>query len=310
MKERRVKHIVKDSLFTSLAQEKDTLRKIYLSLHKEDTSIKESDLVIKRIENVIFTGIYNDLSFTVRGKAIVFLEVQSTWSNNILLRFLRYYAELLPSLIDRYLRLQYASKPIENLIVPEFYLLYTGRDERKEKEIELCKVFFSETDNLNLKVKVLTKDNADGILKEYTEFCIMFDEYKKKCESAEEAIAKTIEKAKERGLLMEFLTRREMEVMKIMSDDILWELEIKHYMENQRREGIDEGIILGEEEGFKKGIECGRQNGLEEGLELGEKNGELKTLISLYKEGLLTLDKAVEKSGLAEEEFKKKLDTI
>ena len=188
MKERRVKHIVKDSLFTSLAQEKDTLRKIYLSLHKEDTSIKESDLVIKRIDNVIFTGIYNDLSFTVRGKTIVFLEVQSTWSINILLRFLRYYAELLPSLIDRYLRLQYASKPIENLIVPEFYLLYTGRDERKEKEIELCKVFFSETDNLNLKVKVLTKDNADGILKEYTEFCIIFDECKKRCETAEEAI--------------------------------------------------------------------------------------------------------------------------
>ena len=318
MKERRVKHIVKDSLFTSLAQEKDSLKKIYLSLHKEDTSIKESDLVIKRIENVIFTGIYNDLSFTVRGKTIVFLEVQSTWSINILLRFLRYYAELLPSLIDRYLRLQYSSKPIENLIVPEFYLLYTGRDERKEREIELCKVFFSETDNLNLKVKVLTKDNADGILKEYTEFCIMFDEYKKKCESAEEAIAKTIEKAKERGLLMEFLTRREMEVMKIMSDDILWELEIKHYMENQRREGLEEG----EEEGFKKGIERGRQNGLEEGLELGKKSGlekgiaigkkdgEIEMLISLYKEGLLTLDKAVEKSGLTEEEFKEKLEKL
>ena len=310
MKERRVKHIVKDSLFTSLAQEKDFLKKIYLSLHKEDTSIKESDLVIKRIENVIFTGIYNDLSFTVRGKTIVFLEVQSTWSINILLRFLRYYAELLPSLIDRYLRLQYSSKPIENLIVPEFYLLYTGRDERKEREIELCKVFFSETDNLNLKVKVLTKDNADGILKEYTEFCIMFDEYKKKCESAEEAIAKTIEKAKERGLLMEFLTRREMEVMKIMSDDILWELEIKHYMENQRREGIDEGIILGEEEGFKRGIERGEKNGLEKGLELGEKNGELKTLISLCKKGFLSLDKAIEESGLTEEEFKEKLEKL
>ena len=225
-------------------------------------------------------------------------------------------------MIDNYLVLQYRSKTIENLIAPEFFLLYTGKNKREEKELELSKIFFSERDSLNLKVKVLTKDNADGILKEYTEFCIMFDEYKKKCESAEEAIAKTIEKAKERGLLMEFLTRREMEVMKIMSDDILWELEIKHYMENQRREGIDEGIILGEEEGFKKGIERGRQNGLEEGLELGkksglekglklgEKNGELKTLISLYKEGLLTLDKAVEKSGLAEEEFKKKLDTI
>ena len=322
MEKPHVKHTAKDSFFSSLALANDNLKKIYLSLHPEDTLVKDSDLVIKRIENVIFTGIYNDLSFTVRGKAIVFLEVQSTWSNNILLRFLRYYAELLPSLIDRYLRLQYKSKSMEDLVVPEFYLLYTGKDKRKEKELELSKVFFSEVDNINLKVKVLTKDNADGILKEYTEFCIIFDECKKRCETAEEAIAKTIEIAKDRGLLREFIRDREIEVMRMMSDDILWELEIKHYMENQRREGIDEGIILGEEEGFKKGIECGRQNGLEEGLELGkksglekglklgEKNGELKTLISLYKEGLLTLDKAVEKSGLAEEEFKKKLDTI
>ena len=188
MKRNQIKHCVKDSLFSSLVKTGDSLKKIYLSLHPEDTLVKDSDLVIKKIENVIFTGIYNDLSFTVRGKTIVFLEVQSTWSNNILLRFLRYYAELLPSLIDRYLRLQYKSKSMEDLVVPEFYLLYTGKDKRKEKELELSKVFFSEVDNINLKVKVLTKDNADGILKEYTEFCIIFDECKKRCETAEEAI--------------------------------------------------------------------------------------------------------------------------
>ncbi len=241
MEKPHVKHTAKDSFFSSLALANDNLKKIYLSLHPEDTLVEDNDLVIKRIENVVFTGIYNDLSFTVRGKAIVFLEVQSTWSNNILLRFLRYYAELLPSLIDRYLRLQYKSKSMEDLVVPGFYLLYTGKDKRKEKELELSKVFFSEVDNINLKVKVLTKDNADGILKEYTEFCIIFDECKKRCESAEEAIAKTIEKAKERGLLREFIRDREIEVMRMMSDDILWELEIKHYMENQKRESLEEG---------------------------------------------------------------------
>ena len=294
-----VKHTAKDSFFSSLALTDDNLKKIYLSLHPEDISVEEEDLVIKKVENVIFTGIYNDLSFTVRGKTIVFLEVQSTWSNNILLRFLRYYAELLPDMIDRYLRLQYKRKSIENLVVPEFYLLYTGKDERKEKELELSKVFFSEVDNINLKVKVLTKDNADGILKEYTEFCIIFDECKKECETAEEAIAKTIEIARERGLLREFIRDREIEVMRMMSDDILWELEIKHYMENQRRENLEEG----EEKGFQKGIEKGRQDGIEKGMILGEKNGELRMLLSLVKEGLLPLDKAIKKSGFTEKEF-------
>ena len=285
-----VKHTAKDSFFSSLALTDDNLKKIYLSLHPEDISVEEEDLVIKKVENVIFTGIYNDLSFTVRGKTIVFLEVQSTWSNNILLRFLRYYAELLPDMIDRYLRLQYKRKSIENLVVPEFYLLYTGKDERKEKELELSKVFFSEVDNINLKVKVLTKDNADGILKEYTEFCIIFDECKKECETAEEAIAKTIEIARERGLLREFIRDREIEVMRMMSDDILWELEIKHYMENQRREDLEEG----EERGFQKGVAL----------------GEIKSLINLVKKGYLPLDKAIEESGLSKEEFEEKLKKL
>ena len=318
MEKPHVKHTAKDSFFSSLALANDNLKKIYLSLHPEDTLVEDNDLVIKRIENVVFTGIYNDLSFTVRGKAIVFLEVQSTWSNNILLRFLRYYAELLPSLIDRYLRLQYKSKSMEDLVVPEFYLLYTGKDKRKEKELELSKVFFSEVDNINLKVKVLTKDNADGILKEYTEFCIIFDECKKRCESAEEAIAKTIEKAKERGLLREFIRDREIEVMRMMSDDILWELEIKHYMENQKRESLEEGeekgFQRGRQDGIEEGMALGEKSGIEKGMALGKKGGleegKLVALFSLVKKGYLPLDKAVEESGLTEKEFKEKLSEI
>ena len=125
---------------------------------------------------------------------------------------------------------------MEDLVVPEFYLLYTGKDKRKEKELELSKVFFSEVDNINLKVKVLTKDNADGILKEYTEFCLILDEERQKSETKEEAIVKTIEKAKDRGLLREFLENREIEVMEMMAEDILWEIEVNRYIENQKRE--------------------------------------------------------------------------
>ena len=169
-------------------------------------------------------------------------------------------------MIDNYLVLQYRSKTIENLIAPEFFLLYTGKDKRKEKELELSKVFFSEVDNINLKVKVLTKDNADGILKEYTEFCLILDEERQKSETKEEDIVKTIKKAKER----EFLENREIEVMEMLAEDILWEIEVNRYIENQKREGIDEGKAIGEKSGLEK--------------------GKLVTLISLVKEGLLPLD--------------------
>ena len=205
-------------------------------------------------------------------------------------------------MIDNYLVLQYRSKTIENLIAPEFFLLYTGKNKREEKELELSKIFFSERDSLNLKVKVLTKDNADGILKEYTEFYLILDEERQKSETKEEAIVKTIEKAKDRGLLREFLENREIEVMEMMAEDILWEIEFNRYIENQKREGIDEGKAIGEKRGLEKGIALGKKNGLEK--------GKLVTLISLVKEGLLPLDKAVEKSGLTEKEFKEKLKKL
>ena len=191
-------------------------------------------------------------------------------------------------MIDNYLVLQYRSKTIENLIAPEFFLLYTGKDKREEKELELSKIFFSERDSLNLKVKVLTKDNADGILKEYTEFCLILDEERQKSETKEEAIVKTIEKAKDRGLLREFLENREIEVMEMMAEDILWEIEFNRYIENQKREGIDEGKAIGEKSGLEK--------------------RKLVTLLSLVKKGYLPLDKAIEESGLTKEEFEKKLE--
>ena len=191
-------------------------------------------------------------------------------------------------MIDNYLVLQYRSKTIENLIAPEFFLLYTGKDKREEKELELSKIFFSERDSLNLKVKVLTKDNADGILKEYTEFYLILDEERQKSETKEEAIVKTIEKAKDRGLLREFLENREIEVMEMMAEDILWEIEFNRYIENQKREGIDEGKAIGEKSGLEK--------------------RKLVTLLSLVKKGYLPLDKAIEESGLTKEEFEKKLE--
>ena len=190
-------------------------------------------------------------------------------------------------MIDNYLVLQYRSKTIENLIAPEFFLLYTGKNKREEKELELSKIFFSERDSLNLKVKVLTKDNADGILKEYTEFYLILDEERQKSETKEEAIVKTIEKAKERGLLREFLENREIEVMEMMAEDILWEIEFNRYIENQKREGIDEGKAIGEKSGLEK--------------------RKLVTLLSLVKKGYLPLDKAIEESGLTKEEFEKKV---
>ena len=70
MKRNQIKHCVKDSLFSSLVKTEDSLKKIYLSLHPEDTTVKDSDLTLKEMSSVFTT--YNDLYFTVRNKSIIF----------------------------------------------------------------------------------------------------------------------------------------------------------------------------------------------------------------------------------------------
>ena len=64
-------------------------------------------------------------------------------------------------------------------------------------------------------------------------------------------------------------------------------------------------IILRERiraEDLEKGLEEGKKEGIEE--------GKLESLISLVKDGDLPLDKTIKKSGLSEEEFKKRLMNV
>ena len=59
MKRNQIKHTVKDSLFSSLVKSGDSLKKIYLSLHPEDTTVKDSDLTLKEMSSVFTTVTHN-----------------------------------------------------------------------------------------------------------------------------------------------------------------------------------------------------------------------------------------------------------
>ena len=75
-------HTVKDSLFSYLVSYKNNLREIYLSLHPEDKEIENDQLKSMTLENVFFDGIYNDLSFSVRGRRIILVQSHFLWDKN------------------------------------------------------------------------------------------------------------------------------------------------------------------------------------------------------------------------------------
>lgn len=63
-----MKCAVKDSVFTYLFKQPEYTRLLYLALHPEDEDVTEQDCKLITLENVISTGIYNDLGFQVRDK--------------------------------------------------------------------------------------------------------------------------------------------------------------------------------------------------------------------------------------------------
>ena len=69
----------------------------------------------------------------------------------------------------------------------------------------------------------------------------------------------------------------------IMLQKEIWELDQKSFIEDARNDGFKEGF----EEGFKE--------------------GRLKALVSLVKDGKITVSKASEKAEMTEEEFEKLL---
>ena len=87
------KYTAKDSVFTTIFQDKKYLIQLYRALHPEDTVTTEDALTDITIRNVLTNGIYNDLCFRVGDKVMFLVEQQSSWTMNIIIRVLIYLAQ-------------------------------------------------------------------------------------------------------------------------------------------------------------------------------------------------------------------------
>lgn len=72
-----VKYTIKDSVFTSLFQDKKYLLMLYRTLHPEDTEATEDSLTNITIKNILTDGMYNDLGFMAGDKLLILVETQS-----------------------------------------------------------------------------------------------------------------------------------------------------------------------------------------------------------------------------------------
>ena len=214
---RMAKRTAKNSVFLDLFQDKKNLLALYKTLHPEDTEVTEDTLDIVTIDNVLTDNLYNDLGIMVgNNRLLLLLEAQASWTMNILIRILLYLAQSYHEYFVRTSQSLYKSRKVK-IPKPELYIIYTGNRGRKPDIISLSKEFFDDEDiDIEVKAKVIYESDKDNIINEYIVFCKVFNEQIKEHGMTRQAVAETIRICKDRNILKQYLSSKEVEVVTIM----------------------------------------------------------------------------------------------
>ena len=84
------KRNTKDSVFTHLFSFPEYQLKLYQALHPDDKDVSEADIKTITRDCVVGTHEHNDLGILVKDRLMLFVEAQSSWSPNIVIRLLSY----------------------------------------------------------------------------------------------------------------------------------------------------------------------------------------------------------------------------
>ncbi len=235
--EAKAKRTAKNSVFLDLFQDKKNLLKLYKTLHPEDTDATEDTLDIVTIDNVLTDNLYNDLGIMVgNNRLLLLLEAQSSWTANILIRILLYLAHSYHEYFERTSQSLYKSKKVK-MPKPELYVIYTGNKGRKPDTISLSQEFFDGADiDIEIKAKVIYESDKDNIINEYIVFCKVFNEQIKEHGMTKQAVTETIRICKDRNILKQYLSSKEVEVVTIMMSLFDDEQIMKSFIKSERHD--------------------------------------------------------------------------
>ena len=277
----------KDSMFSFLFSDPDTLRELYCAL--EDVSLPaDVPVTINTLRDVLFMDKLNDISFEIGGRLVVLIEHQSTINPNMALRLLLYIARVYEKIIgDR--KIYSAQKiPIPR---PEFFVLYNGTAPYPDESIlKLSDAFESigdiglpekESRALELTVKVININEGRNeriakrckTLAGYNAFIAKVREYEWEGLGRKEALIKSAGYCRDHNILKEFLESNASEVMNMLMTEWNW----------------DDALAVRFEEGMEKGMEKGLESVARNALAQGLPVDVIQTITGLDKNAIVNI---------------------
>ena len=234
----------KDHVFVDMFNQPKYCLELFNALHPEATDITEADIQNITISHVIVDKPYNDLGFTVKGRQLILVEAQSTWSYNILVRLLLYFSDTLQGFIHSHEDMDIHDTTTLPLPIPEFYVIYTGERKNVPEMISFRKHFFKDmTVPFDLEARVISTESTDDIIGQYIIYAHVFDQQVKKYGRTRKAAQETVRICKDRGVLKEYLGAHEKEVVSSMIMLFEQEEATKRYGSRMKSEGRNEGKI-------------------------------------------------------------------
>ena len=155
------------------------------------------------LSSMMMNYLYNDIGILVRDKLVVLVEAQSTFTVNILVRFLMYLAETYNRFINKENLNIYGTKKVV-LPKPELYVIYHGDRGDKPDEISLSKDLFGldQADNIfvEVKAKIIYDSTPGDIINQFISFARVFDSQIQ----TREAVQQTLSICRDRDILKEY----------------------------------------------------------------------------------------------------------
>jgi predicted transposase YdaD len=283
----------KDNIFRYLFSEEKNFVQLYYDLTKR--MLKPEDLEFYDTESIVVKQLKNDVAFKTKdNRLIIMVEHQSALNENMPLRFLLYYVELIKLYISQnYLNI--FSRRAITIPLPEFYVVYNGTEELQQSELYLKANLGGAEEYISVRVNVanINYDRLPGevleredVLGGYSYLMNRIRHYmKQKKMLLEEAIDKAVADTLGKGYLKEYLERKEFITM--ITKVLTIEEEIELIRKDERAEGKAEGIA----EGVAKGVAEGKLEMAENLLSMGFEVEAVAKAAKLPVEKILELQK-------------------
>ena len=288
--ENTVNREYKSSIFAMLFRDKTKLLELYNAISK--TEFTDPDLLkVVTLENAIYMGLKNDLSFIVLEIRLYLYEHQSTPNPNMPLRDLLYVADEFSDLTkDMNL---YGSRKIR-IPAPHFFIFYNGEEERPDRDVlKLSDLYYEKEEDPSLELKAIALNINKGhnpelmetcqTLREYAEYTDRVRRYAKEM-PLEEAVERAITECIREGILEDFLKKNRAEAMKVS----IYEYDAQKHIEMEKKDSYQ----AGRNDGYQAGREDGYQAGKDDGYQTGKDDGRTEMLRQVIRT-MLTNGKTV-----------------